>query len=175
MFKESSHLRVRVQDVCVHVEKFCTSCRHTSVTHTVFRASDSPSCIPEDLFLTFLPAALHIFSLPKLVEFHDLCQCLRFSHTKFYCQFCFLIGEHARKSPVIRIVSGNLFQSQFLRNLSDLFAQFRDRLPERFVRIRGESWIDIIRIQLFFQFFLHPPTQASYLLSDRPSDIAEFE
>ena len=25
MFKERSHLRVRVQDVCVHVEKFCTS------------------------------------------------------------------------------------------------------------------------------------------------------
>ena len=62
--KKCSHLRVGFQNFCVHIKKFCTSRYIHRQDILLLMLRHFPSCIREDLCVTFLPEAPHIFSLP---------------------------------------------------------------------------------------------------------------
>ena len=156
MFKKCPHLRIAVQNAGIHIEKFSTT-RHVHRQYILFDMGIIfPVVFQETLAGHFFEQCFTLV-LCQSGKLHHLIESFRLSDTHFQSQLCFLIRQDAGQSPVLRIVTGDLFQTQLLRDtVSDLFAKFCDWLAKRLVGIRGEFRVNVVRVQLFIQFFVHP-------------------
>ncbi len=157
MLEEQRHLRVLLDHLRVHIEKL-TAAGYKHGQYILFLPLRVLPVVLQNAFHGHLLQLRFQLSGRNTRKPHHLRQGLRLTHAHLQRDLSLLVGQHARQTPVLRIISGDLLDSQLLGNpVRDHLTQLYDALPLRLTVIRLMLRIYVLRIFLPVKSSLHIP------------------
>ena len=155
VLEKDTHFRMLVQHLSIHVKEFSTA-RHVHGQHILFFMCLILPVVFQKAFSGHLLQKCLTFFLFQTGKLYDLQQRFRLADAQFQSQLRLFVRNHRSQTPIFRILPGDFFDPQLLRNaVRDHLAQLCNGLTERFRGIGGKTWILVFRIQFFIQFFFH--------------------